>query len=128
MAALTRRWPPSQSATSSALAMASPPEALDLVDHLLGRRAVVARAVDGPAEVVHDHLGALLGEQQRVLAADAAARPGDDGDAPVERSHGLPLLTTTAEASAPARTGNHRPNFVAAGSRTALREAPATAP
>ena len=61
---------------------------LDLVDDLLGGRAVVARAVDGAAEVVDDDLGALGGEQQRVLAADAAARAGDDGDASVECSHG----------------------------------------
>ena len=41
-------------------------------------------AVVGAAEVVDDDLGALRGEQQRVLAADAASRSGDDRDATVE--------------------------------------------
>ena len=47
----------------------------DLVDHLLGRRAVVTGAVDGASQVVDHDLGPLGGEQQGVLAADAAARP-----------------------------------------------------
>ena len=72
MAALTRRWPPSQSATLSPLATASPPIALISSTTCCGRRAVAAGAVGGAAEVVDDDLGALGREEQRVLAADAA--------------------------------------------------------
>ena len=36
------------------------------------------------AEVVHDDLGALGGEQQRVLAAEPAPGSGDDGDPTLE--------------------------------------------
>ena len=46
----------------------------DLVDDLLGGAGVGADAVGGPAEVVHDHLGAVLGEHQGVLPADARGR------------------------------------------------------
>ena len=59
----------------------------DLVDDLLGRRRVGAGAVGAAAEVVDDDLGALAGEQQRVLPADAPAGPGDDGDPAVELAH-----------------------------------------
>ena len=86
-AASTRRFPPSQSVMSSALATASPPDDADLVRNLLGRGPVVARPVDGPAEVVDDDLGAFGREQQRVLAADPSAGPGDDRHPPVERTH-----------------------------------------
>ena len=54
--------------------------ALDLVDHLLGRAEVAARAVDVAAEVVDDDLGAVGGQAERVLAPDAAAGAGHDGD------------------------------------------------
>jgi len=64
---------------------------LDLVHDLLCRRGVVARAVVGAAEVVHHDLCALRGEEQRVLAADAAPCAGDDRDASLQFSHGLPL-------------------------------------
>ena len=50
----------------------------DLVDHRLGRPGVAAGAVARAAEVVHQHVGAVRGEQQRVLAADAPAGAGDD--------------------------------------------------
>ena len=61
---------------------------LDLVHDLLGRGAVVARAVGVATEVVHDDLRALSREEQRVLAADAATRARDDGDASIESAHG----------------------------------------
>ena len=50
----------------------------DLVDDLLRRRAVGARAVGRRAEVVHDDLRAVVGEHERVFAPDAAPRAGDD--------------------------------------------------
>ena len=65
---------------------------LDLVDDLLGRGAVVARPVDGAAEVVDDDLGAFLGEEECMLTTDAAAGAGDDGDASVKCSHGRETL------------------------------------
>ena len=51
----------------------------DLIDDLLG----------GVAQVVHDDLGSFGGEQQGVLTAEAAPRPGDDGDPSVQCSHVL---------------------------------------
>ena len=57
---------------------------LDLVDHPLGRALVAAGAVDRAAEVVHDHERAAGGEQQGVLAAEAAAGAGDDRHLAVE--------------------------------------------
>jgi hypothetical protein len=60
---------------------------LDLVDHLLRRRPVVAGPVDVAAEVVDHDLGALGGEEQRVLAAEATSCTGDDGNAAVECTH-----------------------------------------
>ena len=59
----------------------------DLVRHLLGRGAVAAGAVGGAAEVVHDDLRSLPGEQQRVLAADAAPGPRDDRYPSVQCTH-----------------------------------------
>ena len=53
---------------------------LDLLDHFLGGRGARARAVGGDAEIVDDDLGAFGGAEQRDLAADAAARAGDDDD------------------------------------------------
>ena len=54
---------------------------LDLVADLLGRRrAAAAFAVDRAAEVVDHDAGAFPGGQQRHLAADAAARAGDQHD------------------------------------------------
>ena len=61
---------------------------LDLVDDLLGR---ARRRRPSPsivaAEVVDHDLGALGGELERVLAADAAARAGDDGHPAVADPH-----------------------------------------
>ena len=81
----TRR--PSQVATLSWLATASPPIDSDLGDDLLGRAVASPGAVEPPAEVVDDDLRALGGEEQGVLAADAPSRTGDDRDASVECTH-----------------------------------------
>ena len=59
-------------------------ERLDLGDDLVGRAVVGAGAVVGAAAVVDDDLGPFGGEQQGVLAAEAAPGPGDDRDAPFE--------------------------------------------
>ena len=61
------------------------------LDHLLGWRGVSARAVGSAAQVVDDDLGAFGSEQQRVLAAKAAAGAGDDGDSVVKRAHSRSL-------------------------------------
>ena len=55
----------------------------DVVDHLLRRGHRAARAVELGADVVDDDLRALAGELERVTAADAAPRAGDDDDAPL---------------------------------------------
>ena len=86
-AVLTRFSPPSQSATSSWFAIASPPKDRDLLDHLLGGRRRLGLAVQAAAEVVHHDLGALCGEQERVLASDAPPRAGDDRHAAVQCTH-----------------------------------------
>ena len=59
-------------------ATASPAQGDDLVDHLLGRGVGRVAAVLGHAEVVDHDLGALPGELQRMLPADAPAGPGHD--------------------------------------------------
>ena len=82
-----RRWAPSQSATLSTLATRLAAHGLDLVDHLLRGRPVVAGPVDVAAEVVDHDLGALRGEEQRVLAAEATSCAGDDGNPAVECTH-----------------------------------------
>jgi hypothetical protein len=66
---------------------------LDLVDDLHGGTEVAALAVHVAAEVVDDDLGAFSREQQRVCAAQAARRAGDDRDASVERTHGWPSFS-----------------------------------
>jgi hypothetical protein len=60
---------------------------LDLVHQLLRRARGRAGAVARAAEVVDDDLRAALGEQQRVLAADAPARTGDRDDASFHSGH-----------------------------------------
>ena len=93
IAVCTSRRAPSQSAMSSVLATASPPERGDLVDHLLRRAGVGAGAVAGDAEIVHDDARALTGERQRVLSTDAAGGARDDDDAAVaDTGHELTLL------------------------------------
>ena len=56
----------------------------DLAGDGRGRFGVCSDAVHRPAEVVDDDPGAPFGEQQRIGAADAAPRAGDDRDAPLE--------------------------------------------
>ena len=63
----------------------------DLGHHLFGRRGGVTRAVQRAAKVVHHDLGALVGEEQRVLSPDAATGSGDDCYATVQRTHGDPF-------------------------------------
>ena len=73
-----------------------PAQARDLLDRPLGRAGRGAGAVGGPAEVVDDHLGAAGGQQQGVLAAQAAARAGHDRHPAVEADlgHASPALLT----------------------------------
>ena len=66
--------------------------ALDDVDDLVGGALVGALAGHRAAEVVHDDLGALVGELDRLAAADAVAGAGDDGDLAVEHAHLRVLL------------------------------------
>ena len=65
-------------------------EVVDLVDHVLGRALVAALARHRAAEVVDHDAGAAPGQLERVLAAEAAARAGDDRDLAVvaDVSHG----------------------------------------
>jgi hypothetical protein len=64
------------------------PGGLDLLDHLGGGPGVGAGPVPFAADVVHDDARALLREQQRLAAADAASRAGDHGDLAVQHGHG----------------------------------------
>ena len=56
----------------------------DFLDHLLGRRTRLAGTVEVAAEVVHHDLGALLGQQQRLFAADTASSTCYDRDLPIK--------------------------------------------
>ena len=78
MADCTSRRAPSQSATSSPLATASPP--MPRISSTTSPAGPVEppRPVELGAEVVDDDLRPLAGELQRVRAADAAARARDD--------------------------------------------------
>src|SRR5207237_480477 len=60
---------------------------LDLGDHLVRHFPTLAPAVPIAAEIVDHDLGAFAREEQGVLAADAAARAGDDRDFSVEKCH-----------------------------------------
>jgi hypothetical protein len=51
---------------------------LDLVHNLLGGAHVVALAGPVAAQVVHDHLGAMLGQHQAMFPADAAGAARHD--------------------------------------------------
>ena len=86
---------PSQSEMSSLLATASPPMAPDLVDDVAGpgRPRGPSPSIDA-AEVVDDDLGALLGQHQRVLAADAPPGAGDDADPSFAQSGHRPSPST----------------------------------
>src|SRR5258707_9261710 len=52
---------------------------------------VAAFAVDGAARIVHHHLGAAAGQQQRMRATEPVAGAGDDGDAIVEADAHSPI-------------------------------------
>ena len=69
---------------------------LDLLDDFHRGAERPAVAVHVAAEVVDDDLGALGGVGQRVLAADAPSRSGDDDDAAVADTHDL-LVTSISE-------------------------------
>ena len=69
------------------LATASPPAALDLLDHAGRRRRCSPLPSRAHAGVVDDDLGAFLGEEQSVGATDAGAGAGDESDLAVEESH-----------------------------------------
>src|SRR5581483_3507574 len=60
----------------------------DFVDHLLGWSSRSAVPVHRSAEVVDDDFGAAGREEQRVLAAEAAAGAGDHGDSAFEGDGG----------------------------------------
>ena len=68
------------SVIESVEAIALPPACLDLVDHLLRRAGVAARAVERRADVVDHDARAFLRHQHRDGAPDAAPGAGDDGD------------------------------------------------
>ncbi len=93
-AVLMRRWAPSQSATLSPLATASPPIALISSTTSWAGPGRLAGAVHLAAEVVHDDLGAVLREHQGVLAADAPGPSRHDRDSSLAQpSHGaFPLV------------------------------------
>ena len=56
----------------------------DFLDHVLGRRARLPGTVEVSAEIVHDDLGAVFGQQQRLFAPDAAAGTCYDRDLPIK--------------------------------------------
>ena len=60
---------------------------LDDVDDLVGGPLVGALAGHRPAEIVDDDLGAVVGEHDRLAAADTVARSGDDRHLAVEHAH-----------------------------------------
>jgi hypothetical protein len=60
---------------------------LDLGDDCLRSRRRTAGAVARTAEIVDDELRAARGEREGVLAAEAIAGTGDDGNAIFERNH-----------------------------------------
>src|SRR6185437_1295152 len=79
----------------------------DLVHHLLCRAGVgIAFAVGAAAKVVDHHATTLAAGQERDLAADAAARAGNDDDLAVEalrRGHSAFLRLLFLAAVAPPR-------------------------
>ena len=78
---------------------------LDLGHHLVGGGMIAAFAVDRAARIVHHHLGAAAGQQQRMRATEPVARARDEGYAIVEtnahilRPHSFFRITTEATAS-----------------------------
>ena len=72
------------SVTDAPLAIARPLATRIFLDHRErgGRRGAIA--VERAAQVVHHHPGATHCQRQRMLAAQAAARTGDQGHAAIE--------------------------------------------
>src|SRR3546814_17780316 len=69
-----------------------PTRAFDFRDHGLRRRGRTAAAVACAAEIIDDQPGTARRECQRMLATEAIAGTGDDGDAILERNHAVILL------------------------------------
>ena len=67
------------------------PGRLDLVNHAIGHGGPGAGSVSGTAQVVDDHRGALAGEGERVLTAQASTGSGHD-NYPVLHSRHAELL------------------------------------
>ena len=82
------------------MATASPPAALISSTTAWAAVRAAAGAVDRAAEVVHDDQRAAPGQLERVGAAEAAARAGDDRDLAVESeiSHGVRIASAEAGA------------------------------
>ena len=59
----------------------------DFLDDLLGGMLAGVGAIETGAEVVDDHLRAGGGKRERMLAAESAARAGDDDYATITDSH-----------------------------------------
>ena len=53
----------------------------NLLDHLVGWPRVLALAIPGAPEIVHDDLGAMFCQHQRVLAPDPSPSSSHDRDA-----------------------------------------------
>ena len=83
-AACTIAAPPSAVATLSWFGAASPPAAVISSTTRCAAVAEASAAVHSTTEVVHEYARTPAGQLQRVGAAEAAARSGDDGDSSVE--------------------------------------------
>src|SRR6185503_14034652 len=57
---------------------------LDLLHHLVGGAGALSLSADAAAEIVHHHLGAARGEQERVRAAEAISRAGHERNTTIE--------------------------------------------
>ena len=57
-----------------------PTLALDFFDHRIGRRSGSAGAIAAPAQVIHHHLGAFTGQQQRLRPPQPTPGPRDNSD------------------------------------------------
>ena len=95
MACSTTFLPPSHELMSSPLTAASPP--LSLIRATTSSAGCSSCGLAGQRpDVVDDDLGALAGQQERLLAPDASAGSGDDGHFAVEQSHGVSSLCRSA--------------------------------
>ena len=103
MAVCTMASPPSGVATESVLATATPPASSISSTTFWAGPASSPSTVDRTAEVVDHDLRAARGEQQCVLAAETAARAGDDRNLVVESdvSHGAGGYRWSARARKP---------------------------